>query len=60
MHHSHGPGIATRTTLALLLALSGAGLYSCKAEKEGPLERAGEKIDEKVEDTKRALEDAVD
>lgn len=45
--------------LALLLALSGAGLSACQKEK-GPLERAGEKVDEKVDDAKRAVEDAAD
>jgi hypothetical protein len=48
------------TSLALLVALSGTGLYACSEEKKGPLERAGEKIDEKVQDTKRAVEDATD
>jgi hypothetical protein len=47
------------TALALLLALSGAGLSACR-EKTGPLERAGEKIDETVNDAKRAVEDAGD
>lgn len=47
------------TSLGLLLALSGVGLIACQEEK-GPLERAGEKIDEGVNDTKRALEDAAD
>ena len=47
------------TALALLLTLSGAGLYACR-EKKGPLERTGEKIDEKVNDAKRAVEDAAD
>jgi hypothetical protein len=46
------------TTIALLVALSGVGLYAC--EKKGPLERAGEKVDEKVDDAKRAVEDAAD
>ena len=52
--------LATPTALALLLALSAAGLSACAPEKKGPLERAGEKIDEKVSDTKRAVEDAAD
>ena len=52
--------LATPTALALLLALSAAGLSACTPEKKGPLERAGEKIDEKVSDTKRAVEDATD
>jgi hypothetical protein len=47
------------TALALLLVLSGAGLYACQ-EKKGPLERAGEKVDETVDDAKRAVEDAAD
>jgi hypothetical protein len=51
---------ALRTTaFVLLLALSGAGLSACREEK-GPLERTGEKIDEKVNDAKRAVEDAGD
>jgi hypothetical protein len=48
------------TALALLLALSGAGLYACQEKKKGPLERAGEKVDEKVNDAERAVEDAAD
>jgi len=51
---------AVRTTaLVLLVALSSAALWACP-EKEGPVERAGEKVDETVNDTKRAVEDAVD
>ena len=44
---------------ALLLALSAAGLQACE-KKKGPLERAGEKVDESVNDAKRAAEDAAD
>jgi hypothetical protein len=47
------------TVLTLVLSLSGAGLYGCQ-EKKGPLEKAGEKIDEGARDAKRAVEDAVD
>jgi hypothetical protein len=47
------------TALALLVAASGTGLYACRQEKKGPLESAGEKIDEHVDD-KRAVEDAKD
>lgn len=47
------------TTLVLLLALSGAGLFACQEEK-GPLEKVGETIDEEVNDAKRAVEDAAD
>jgi hypothetical protein len=44
--------------LALLVALSFA-LQACP-EKEGPMERAGEKVDEAVQDTERKIEDATD
>ena len=47
------------TAFALLLGLSGGVLSACQEEK-GPLERTGEKIDEQVNDTKRAVEDATD
>lgn len=47
------------TVLTLVLGLSGAGLYGCQ-ERKGPLERAGEKIDEGASDAKRAVEDAAD
>jgi len=54
-------GFALRTTaFALLFALSGVGLSACREEQKGPLERTGEKIDEKVNDAKRAVEDAGD
>jgi hypothetical protein len=46
--------------IVLLLALSGAGLSACPEEKKGPLERTGEKVDETVNDAKRAVEDAGD
>jgi hypothetical protein len=48
------------TALALLLACSATGLLACQEEKKGPLERAGEQVDEKVNDAKRAVEDAAD
>ena len=47
------------TALALLLVLFGAGLSACQ-EKKGPVERAGEKVDEAVDDAKRAVKDAAD
>ena len=53
--------LALRTTaLALLLALSGAGLSACQEKPDGPMERAGEKLDEKANDAKRAVKDATD
>jgi len=52
--------IRSLAVLPVLLVLSGACLSACQEEKKGPLEKAGEKIDEKVNDTKRAVEDATD
>lgn len=60
MNQPHRRRVAAPTALALLVALSGAGFSACAPEKKGPLESAGEKIDEKVDDTKRAVEDAAD
>ena len=48
------------TALALLLVLFAGGLSACREEAEGPLESAGEKADEQVDDAKRAVEDAAD
>ena len=60
MNQNRRNNLARRgSALALLLALSGTGLAACQ-EKQGPLERTGEKIDEKVNDAKRAVEDAAD
>lgn len=42
------------TAIGLLAAVPG-----CEKPK-GPAERAGEKVDEAVKDTKRAIEDAAD
>jgi hypothetical protein len=48
------------TVLAVGLALGAAlGLTACP-EKEGPMEKAGEAVDEAAGDTKRAVEDATD
>jgi hypothetical protein len=44
--------------LALIVALSFA-LQACP-EKEGPMEKAGEKVDEAVKDAERKVEDATD
>lgn len=49
------------TGLALLVVLFGTALSACQGqEQKGPLERSGEKIDEKVNDAKRAVQDAAD
>lgn len=45
--------------LASLLMAGGLVLTGCE-EQEGPAERAGEAVDEAVEDTKRAVDDATD
>lgn len=53
--------ILRASALASLLALSTGGLAACEEKKPaGPLERAGEKVDEKVNDAERAIEDAAD
>jgi len=44
---------------AILLGMFVVGLSSCKEEK-GPAERVGERVDEAVNDAKRAIEDAAD
>jgi hypothetical protein len=43
----------------MLLAASIGNFTGCQTKK-GPMEKAGEKVDEAVKDTKRAVEDAVD
>lgn len=43
---------------AILLGTLMVALPGC--EKQGPLEKAGEKIDDKVEETGEAIEDATD
>ncbi len=45
--------------LAAFLLLTAAPLLSACDDK-GPMEKLGEKIDEGVKDTKRAVEDATD
>jgi len=51
-----------RTFKAFLIALSlsgGLALAACD-EDDGPMEKAGQQIDEAVGDAKRAVEDAAD
>jgi hypothetical protein len=60
MTRSKRPNVTLRAaTLALLLSLAGLSLFACE-EKKGPLEEAGSKIDEAVNDAKRDIEDAGD
>lgn len=47
----------TRTTLMLLILTS---LITVACERQGPAERAGEKIDEAAEDVANAAEDACE
>ena len=50
---------AGRTMIILLALLFGsAALTAC--DQEGPLEQAGEKADEAINDAKRAVKDAAD
>jgi hypothetical protein len=46
------------TAIALFLTALSFGIAGC--EKEGPLEEAGEAIDERVEDAREGLEDAAE
>lgn len=52
-------GRFTRITFIVLACSAGAAaLTAC--DEEGPLEQAGEKADEAVNDAKRAVKDAAD
>lgn len=44
--------------ILVALAFGGGALTAC--DNEGPMEKAGEKADEAVNDTKRAVKDAAD
>lgn len=44
--------------ILLVLAVGGAALTAC--DNEGPMEKAGKKADEAVNDAKRAAKDAAD
>jgi predicted small lipoprotein YifL len=46
-----------RILIILLISLP-AGLMGC--ERSGPLERAGEKVDDAADDVKKSVEDAED
>ena len=47
-------------TLAFLVAIPLLVLLPGCEKKQGPLEEAGENLDEAINDTKRAVEDATD
>lgn len=47
-----------RVLLSVLLLGGALGLAAC--EEQGPAEQAGEAVDEAVQDTKRAVDDARD
>ncbi len=60
-HDPHRSRSLRGAALALLLVLAGSGLSACQEKRnQGPMERAGEKADETVNDAKRAVEDARD
>ena len=48
-----------RSAIALGIVVAGLGLTACDAS-DGPAEQAGEKVDEAIQDTKRAVDDATD
>jgi hypothetical protein len=50
----------SRALLAGLALSASLGLTACPEKNEGPVEKAGEAVDEAVGDTKRAVEDATD
>lgn len=47
-----------KTLLTLVMLSIVASLIAC--EREGPMERAGEKVDEAAEETKETVKDATD
>ena len=47
-----------RVAFAAIFMLIGVGLAAC--EDDGPVEEAGEKVDESVEEAGDAIEDAAD
>jgi predicted small lipoprotein YifL len=49
-----------RAVMALLFLFAIAAPMLAACDDKGPMERAGERIDEGVKDTKRAIEDATD
>jgi len=53
---------STRRIRALAMALVVSFSFALQAcpEKEGPMEKAGEKVDEAAKDAKRSVEDAMD
>ena len=48
-----------RKLLALSVVLGSLGLTACD-DADGPAEQAGEKVDEVIQDTTRAVDDATD
>ncbi|MEQ8396549.1 hypothetical protein [Thalassobaculum sp.] len=50
---------SVRALMAVLMLGGALGLAACEEEK-GPAEKAGAAIDEAVNDTKRAVQDAKD
>jgi len=48
-----------RKLFALGILLTGLGLTACD-DADGPAEQIGEDVDEAIQDTKRAVDDATD
>ena len=46
--------------IAMLIAAFSVPLMLAACEEQGPAEKAGEAVDEAVQDTKRAVQDAAD
>lgn len=52
--------ISNPIRVAMLAAALGVPMMLAGCEEQGPAEQAGEAVDEAVQDTKRAVEDAAD
>jgi hypothetical protein len=52
--------VVKKTRGCLLIALLALMLMGCPEKKEGPLEEAGEKLDNATDEVKDAVEDAAD
>ena len=59
-HSKVGEIIMKKALLMMVLAGFAAPLMVGCEKNEGPLEEAGEKVDEAAKDTKRAVKDATD
>lgn len=51
---------STKSLVSIFFLILFSVVLMSGCEKKGPLEQAGEDLDEAVQDTKRAVEDATD